>query len=35
LAEADIQQLGERIDALARPFETLPHFHPLYLGRSA
>ena len=35
VAEADIQQIGERIDALARPFETLPHFHPLYLGRSA
>jgi uncharacterized protein (DUF362 family) len=35
LAEADIQQIGERIDALARPFETLPHFQPLYLGRSA
>jgi uncharacterized protein (DUF362 family) len=35
LHEADIQQLGEGIDALARPFETLPHFHPLYLGRTA
>jgi uncharacterized protein (DUF362 family) len=35
LQEAEIEQLGERIEALARPFETLPHFHPLYLGRSA
>lgn len=35
LREAEIQQLGERIDALAQPFETLPKFHPLYCGRSA
>jgi hypothetical protein len=35
LREAEIQQVGETIDGLAQPFETLPHFHPLYLGRSA
>jgi uncharacterized protein (DUF362 family) len=35
LREAEIQQVGETIDRLAQAFETLPHFHPLYLGRSA
>jgi uncharacterized protein (DUF362 family) len=35
LQEAQIKQIGERIDALAQPFETLPAFHPLYMGRSA
>jgi uncharacterized protein (DUF362 family) len=35
LAEESIQQLGEAIKSLARPFETLPQFHPLYVGRSA
>jgi uncharacterized protein (DUF362 family) len=35
LAEANIRQLGEPIATLARPFETLPRFQFLYLGRSA
>jgi uncharacterized protein (DUF362 family) len=35
LREAEIQQLGERIDTLARPFETVAHFKELCLGRSA
>ena len=35
LHEREIEQIGERIEGLARPFETLPHFHSLYLGRSA
>jgi uncharacterized protein (DUF362 family) len=35
LHEREIEQIGERIDGLARPFETLPHFHSLYIGRSA
>jgi hypothetical protein len=35
LHEREIEQIGERIDGLARPFETLPHFHSLYMGRSA
>jgi uncharacterized protein (DUF362 family) len=35
LREAQIKQIGERIDALAQPFETLPTFQALYMGRSA
>ena len=35
LAEAAIQQLGEKIETLAQPFETLPQFKGLYVGRSA
>jgi uncharacterized protein (DUF362 family) len=35
LKEAEIEQIGERIDGLAQPFETLEHFHRLYLGRPA
>jgi hypothetical protein len=35
LRETEIQQVGETIDPLALPFETLPHFHQLYMGRSA
>jgi uncharacterized protein (DUF362 family) len=35
LHEREIEQVGERIEGLARPFETLPHFHSLYMGRSA
>lgn len=35
LAEGEIPQLGEAIAGLAQPFETLPEFHKLYLGRSA
>jgi uncharacterized protein (DUF362 family) len=35
LAEAQIEQLGETIAALAKPFETVPHFNQLCMGRSA
>ena len=35
LREGAIKQTGETITSLARPFETLPQFRPLYLGRSA
>jgi uncharacterized protein (DUF362 family) len=35
LHEADIRQIGETIQALARPFATVPHFQGLCLGRSA
>ena len=35
LREAEIQQIGEPIEALAQPFETVSLFHPLYMGRSA
>jgi uncharacterized protein (DUF362 family) len=35
LNENEIEQIGERIDSLAQPFETLPQFHSLYFGRSA
>lgn len=35
LRAAEIQQIGERIETLAQPFETLPTFQPLYFGRSA
>jgi uncharacterized protein (DUF362 family) len=35
LAEMEIQQIGESIAALARPFETLPQFRALSLERSA
>jgi uncharacterized protein (DUF362 family) len=35
LREAEIQQLGESIEALAQPFETVPHFQGLCLGRPA
>jgi uncharacterized protein (DUF362 family) len=35
LNENEIELIGERIETLAQPFETLPQFHPLYLGRSA
>jgi hypothetical protein len=31
IAEAAIQQIGEPIDTLAQPFETVPHFQPLQL----
>jgi uncharacterized protein (DUF362 family) len=33
--EGEIRQLGEEVARLARPFETLPQFRELYLGRSA
>ncbi len=35
LNENEIELIGERIETLAQPFETLPQFHQLYLGRSA
>jgi uncharacterized protein (DUF362 family) len=35
LAEKEIQQIGESIAALARPFETLPQFRGVSLERSA
>ncbi len=35
LAEQSIEQIGESIAALAQPFETVPHFHELQVGRSA
>jgi uncharacterized protein (DUF362 family) len=35
LRENEIQQIGESIGALAQPFETVPHFQQIYLGRSA
>ena len=35
LPEAQIQQLGETIASLAKPFETVPHFKELCVGRSA
>ncbi|HEV3259439.1 MAG TPA: DUF362 domain-containing protein [Gemmataceae bacterium] len=35
LLEREIQQIGEKIEVLAQPFETLPHFQELYLGRPA
>jgi uncharacterized protein (DUF362 family) len=35
LNQNEIELIGERIEKLAQPFETLPQFHPLYLGRTA
>jgi uncharacterized protein (DUF362 family) len=35
LGAGQIQQIGERIEGLAQPFETLPQFEPLHLARSA
>ncbi len=35
LAAAHIQQLGETIEGRALPFDTMPHFRSLWLGRSA
>ncbi|HZV05490.1 MAG TPA: DUF362 domain-containing protein [Gemmataceae bacterium] len=35
LAAAHIQQLGETIEGRAQPFDTMPHFRSLWLGRSA
>jgi uncharacterized protein (DUF362 family) len=32
LRDAEIQQLGERIDAMAQPFETVPHFRELCIA---
>ncbi len=33
LREGEIQQLGESIASLARPFATVPHFAPICVGR--
>jgi uncharacterized protein (DUF362 family) len=35
LAAAQIQQLGDTIEGRAQPFDTVPHFRPLWLGRPA
>jgi hypothetical protein len=35
LRAAEIQQLGETIEALAQPFDTVPHFRGICVGRSA
>lgn len=35
IAQKEIQQLGETIESLAQPFETVPHFEVLRLGKSA
>ncbi|MFN4260612.1 MAG: DUF362 domain-containing protein [Gemmataceae bacterium] len=35
IQETPIHQAGTPIADLAQPFETLPHFHKLYVGRSA
>jgi uncharacterized protein (DUF362 family) len=35
LGAGQIEQVGERIDALAQPFDTVPHFKELRLVRSA
>lgn len=35
LAEANIHQLGEAIEARSKPFDTVPHFKQLWTGRRA
>lgn len=35
LAERQIEQIGETVEERARPFETVPHFKPVWMGRSA
>jgi hypothetical protein len=35
VAERQIEQIGETIEGRARPFDTVPHFQPVWLGRSA
>ena len=35
LAEASIRQLGETIEGRRQPFDTVPHFKPLWMGRPA
>jgi uncharacterized protein (DUF362 family) len=35
LAAAQIRQVGETIESRAQPFDTVPHFQPLWMGRSA
>jgi uncharacterized protein (DUF362 family) len=34
LAAAQVQQLGETIEGRAQPFDTVPHFRSLWLGRA-
>jgi uncharacterized protein (DUF362 family) len=34
LAEGQIAQLGETVEGRAQPFDTVPHFRPLWVGRS-
>jgi hypothetical protein len=33
LAAAQIRQLGEKIEDRAKPFDTVPHFKPVWLNR--
>jgi hypothetical protein len=35
LAARQIQQVGESVAGRSRPFETVPHFKSLWLGRPA
>ena len=35
LAAAHIRQLGEPVETRSQPFDTVPHFKPLWVGRSA
>ena len=35
LKTAEIQQLGEKIEALAQPFETVPHFNAIRMQSPA
>jgi uncharacterized protein (DUF362 family) len=35
LAASQIQQVGESVEDQSQPFETVPHFKPLWLGRPA
>ena len=35
VAAAQIQQVGEKIEDRAQPFETLEHFRPVWMGRRA
>jgi uncharacterized protein (DUF362 family) len=35
LRTGEIQQIGETIESLAQPFETVPHFREICVGRSA
>jgi uncharacterized protein (DUF362 family) len=35
LQPAQIQQIGDKIEGLAQPFDTVEHFKKLWLGRSA
>ena len=35
LAEGQIQQLGETVAERAQPFDTVPHFKPVWMKRTA